>query len=518
MTTNNDLDYILSIIDKFGGINRLGLLFSTKKNGYYYDNGTGKVILCEPDEYEVFKWLFSRKEKEGYICLCESLCIVNIDEIIKNVKEAIEEENLLQAPIIKEFISPTHKEFFEESLDEGIRMITLELTEKCNLRCDYCVYNEKHNGERGFSSKEMSKETLEAAIEFLAKHGSDEVAVTFYGGEPLLKFDLIKHAVFYSQKILKEKKVSFSMTTNLTLMTKKMADFFASIDNFSIVCSIDGPEHIHDQYRKYADGTGSFNNTIKGLFYLVESYKKHNRLNENDTANLSLSMVFGEPHTEMRITEIQSFFNDLTWLPATIAKQISYPSKGISIDYESSLESRSEQDYFDPLLDWSKAKYAIENKENNFLEGHLERVLLGIHKRPILNEPAQSIGMNGCCVPGHRRLCISTNGDMKPCERMGTCPTIGNVFSGFDKEKMNNVYVNEYESKSVDDCNNCWAFKICGVCYATLYTKNDTLDINHKRKRCNNAKEYSKRLLELYHEYLEENPEMFLHFNDYTIT
>lgn len=172
-------------------------------------------------------------------------------------------------------------------LDNKLRQVTLELTEKCNLRCRYCIYNEDYDEKRNHGTKDMTKEVATAAIDYANAHGDVEkgIAVTFYGGEPLVNFDLLKYCIDYSTKTITNKGLSFSMTTNATLMTKEIAQFLASVDGLSVLCSIDGPEAIHNSYRKYINGEGTFKEAIRGLKYLVEAFGERAR------SQLSISMV-----------------------------------------------------------------------------------------------------------------------------------------------------------------------------------------------------------------------------------
>jgi len=512
--SNDNLDFILNRVNEFGGIERLGKLFRTSNSSYFYDNGTGKVVSCEPDEYRFFEWLYERERGSGYNELCDFFPGYDVDDILSRVCEAVNQENLLMAPIMNEFIAPDHKENYDTKLDEGIEMITLELTESCNLRCGYCVYNEPCIENRDFSDKDMSKETLKASIDYIAKHSGDELAITFYGGEPLLKYDLIVYAVDYSQRIMPDKKLTYSMTTNLTLMTEEMARFFASIERFGIVCSIDGPEDVHDQYRKYPDGSGSFNDAIRGLKYLHEAYTE-----DTLSSIVSFSMVFAPPYTVEKLEKMQNFFDKLNWLPDNMSKFITYPSDG-SLDEASFERHYPKSNSFTgteiSLLDWIKEALAQGNEWNTlFTKSFFTDALLSIHKRPILSEAMQTYGLNGSCVPGKQRVYINTDGKFGLCTMMGRHPQIGDIYYGIDRQKAKELYVKDYEEKSIKDCNECWAFKICRICYAKVYSS-DMIDIDKKRKKCHKARDIAYSKLIEYHEFAEMYPEQMILFNEMT--
>lgn len=127
-----------------------------------------------------------------------------------------------------------------------------------------------------------------AAIDYRAEHSikKDEVAISFYGGEPLLNFPLIKSCAEYAHQKLKNKEVYFSITTNATLLTPKIANFLFSEKKFSIVVSIDGPKEIHDEFRRDIKGDGSFDRSLKGLKNLYIAF------GETFVGRVSLNVVY----------------------------------------------------------------------------------------------------------------------------------------------------------------------------------------------------------------------------------
>ncbi len=100
----------------------------------------------------------------------------------------------------------------------------------------------------------------------------NEFYITFYGGEPLLNFSLIKQCVEYVKTLNCSNTIMYSLTTNLTLMTQEIAEYLASVPNFTVVCSIDGNQELHDEHRKGLDGKGSFEYTMEGLKKISERH------------------------------------------------------------------------------------------------------------------------------------------------------------------------------------------------------------------------------------------------------
>lgn len=130
----------------------------------------------------------------------------------------------------------------------------LLLTEDCNCACDYCFVDGKNDHNR------ITPKLAKRAIDFLLERSGNEkdLGILLFGGEPLLEFDLIKLIVRYAKKASRNgKTITFSMTTNGTLMTEKMMRYFQR-HNIRYLLSLDGGERSHNRHRKFKNGTGSF--------------------------------------------------------------------------------------------------------------------------------------------------------------------------------------------------------------------------------------------------------------------
>lgn len=474
-------------------IDRMGVCFKTPSKWYFYDTGTGKIMECTGKEY-----IFLEKLLQG-----EKECLESdeYNEIIYDLWK----ENLLQHEQIESLYTKDHGENLEYNVRHNLTQINLEVTEKCNLRCRYCIYNEDCHSNRNFGYHDMSLEIAKASIDYAAQHAGDDIAVTFYGGEPLIKFDLIKWCVEYSKKKLKGKNLTFNLTTNLTLMTKEMAEYFASVKNFSLLCSLDGDEKSHNAYRVFRDGTGSFSDAIRGFKLLVDAMK------DEAGSRISINGVFAPPYTLEHIQRIYDFFDELEWFPKDMKVTLTYPSEG-SVDDKAEIESlvyKKGEEYlvFNPLMEWNSRKISGDHKSlKQFNDDSLVKRLLRIHNRRIEAYPFTLHGFNACCIPGARRLFISTNGNLQICERIGTSPSIGNIMEdGVDIEKVRRFYIDEYNERSIEDCKNCWAINLCGICYAMCYDEKGC-NAETKRETCWKERRAIKSILQEYYEIMESNP------------
>ena len=200
-----------------------------------------------------------------------------------------------------------------------IQNLKLILTERCNLRCEYCVIegNLRHQGQA-----DMSAETVEQALAMFARHTHTSAIgsriIMLYGGEPLLNREVLKHAVLRSREMESDGEfggpVGIVLETNGTLMTPDMASFLAKNDVL-VQVSIDGPAHVHDMMRRTCDGQGSHAAAEKGF-----------RLARDSGAVCVVSAVFGN-HTASHVDEVMDYFvSDLK--PLTIGLDLLHLIQG----------------------------------------------------------------------------------------------------------------------------------------------------------------------------------------------
>ncbi len=142
--------------------------------------------------------------------------------------------------------------------------LVLNVTNQCNLSCTYCYeYGEDKivDTENGAQPKFMSEQTARESVDFLlAEAGSNEmVHLTFFGGETLLNFPVLKSTIAYGRRRAAEtgKHIDYSLTTNATLLRPEIVEWL--IDNqVGVTISIDGPREMQDQFRVFKNGTGSY--------------------------------------------------------------------------------------------------------------------------------------------------------------------------------------------------------------------------------------------------------------------
>lgn len=499
MNTEN----INNLFEEEEDFDRYGIPFATKNNKYYFDSGTGKVLQCTEEMYQLLVNLFENNGKIKNLDLSQT----QLEETVQELRETIAEENIFKARKLDCF-NCSHVNNLEGLVSQGCRQLILEVTEVCNLRCKYCIYGDDTKNFRSFGGKQMSVEIATKAVDYFVENGDKEkdLMISFYGGEPLLNYDLIVKVTNYSKKILGSR-VTFNLTSNLTMLNQQMADFFAEND-FRIVCSLDGDGQIHNENRVFAGGGGSYERTMEGLKLLYETY------DEGQREYIGINSVIAPPYSEEKFDRINEFFDGLPYLDIKSPRSVSYVGRDVIAD-DSRLSSNmdivrvSNRDKYD-LLSWEYGKLS-ENQEKVF-SNMLEDGLKDIHNRRISDIPFTDSGLNACCVPGIQRLYVSVEGSFYACERIGNSPAIGDVWDGISLDRIKKYYVDDYTQKSKENCGRCWALQLCNVCYARCFD-NGGLDMKRKKYLCEGCRSSMYELLILYHMVLEEHPELLLRYN-----
>ena len=280
----------------------LGTVFETTSGLYVYDTGTGKVFSCNEVTYNLFKIIFSGGDTNE---IYEKYSAQEINKSISEIIEMIQKENILQASY-SEFDRETDFEL-EAIYNYSLQSLILEVTQKCNFRCKYCIYHSFNEYYRNYGLQDMNWETAKKAIDYVSRHsGEKELSIAFYGGEPLINYDVMKKTIEYSEMVMPKKTLIFAFTTNLSLMTLEKAKFFAK-HNCYIMCSLDGPKIIHDAYRVDIKGDGTFNKVIEGLKNLLIAF------GDRAKTHIKFNVVICPPYSRKKLDAIKEFFDKLDY-------------------------------------------------------------------------------------------------------------------------------------------------------------------------------------------------------------
>ena len=184
-------------------------LFRTPLGFYFYDVNTNEIVEVD---HQIYRYLEVGENESS--------------EQIQSRISSLKMRGYLKEKHVEQTKHPVTEllPFYAES---KIGQLILQVTQNCNLRCNYCVYSGGYDT-RMHNNKRMSFEMAKKSIDFLKLHSRNQerVIIGFYGGEPLLEFSLIKKCVEYAESTLKGKKIEYSTTTNATLLNDEVIRYF----------------------------------------------------------------------------------------------------------------------------------------------------------------------------------------------------------------------------------------------------------------------------------------------------
>ncbi len=445
----------------------MGIIFKllqTPKQCYVYDRGRDAIIKITKEEFDELMEVQNKKIKP---------------EDSKVIKKYQKNEYLMEDTLEK--IEHPYSNALEHYYKHHMEQLILQVTQRCNLRCSYCVYSGNYNN-RVHSNLVMSEEIAFRAIDLYlaASEEVEEVRVAFYGGEPLLKFDLIKKCVDYVKEKSKGKNVEFFMTTNAILLQNEIAKYMND-NNFHITISLDGPKEEHNKYRKFPDGSGSFDYMMNNIQKIKENYPHLYK-------NLAFNMVVNPEHDFEKLTTFFSKDQLIGKLPVTLALvEPTEAGKVIEDGYAQEFTYIRSFDYLRLLLNMiGKLNDSFVSK---FVYGNKYRIISRYEQIRKTTFIGKQNHPSGPCVPGSRRVFVNAIGNIYPCERVSeTCSAmkLGNVNEGFDLEKVQAIL--NVGKLTEEKCKNCWAFFHCNLCARKAYTEQG-LSGEHKCLSCAQSKD-----------------------------
>lgn len=235
-----------------------------KKPDLYYSKRSADILIIEP---ATGSWVILDDKHYKIFSTIDSH--INFGAVLERNNDYSEEglRNFVYILYKNNIISINDEYYFDENFFKTNyrlwpNLFSILVSDKCNLNCAYCYYGADKTG------KIMSKETLHNVLKRIYEElplNNSNYAVTFHGGEPLIAMDIIKEAHDYI-KILDKKHGKFTILlceNNGTLLNEKNISLLKEMD-VRIGVSIDGPEDIHDKYRVYSNGRGSFNEAFAG--------------------------------------------------------------------------------------------------------------------------------------------------------------------------------------------------------------------------------------------------------------
>ncbi len=363
-------------------------------------------------------------------------------EFSRYSKEEIEEAKAELDALVQEGVlfspEPDHK---KPKYSGVIKAMCLNISHMCNLRCEYCFAD---GGSYSGEMMNMSFEVAKKAIDFLVEKSGTRrnLEVDFFGGEPLLNLDVVKQTVAYARSLEKEKNkcFRFTITTNCTLLTDEMTEFFNK-EMHNVVLSIDGRREVHDKVRKTATGGNSFDKAMENALAF-----KRKRV--------------GQYYVRGTYTALnKDFCEDVLYLNDCGFDQISIEPVVLPDTHRLALKSEDI-----PALIAEYDKLVKEYYERRKTDKWFSFFHFNVD---IYHGPCETKRLVGCGA-GNEYVAIAPNGDIYPCHQFDgdKLYKLGNVLEGtFETEIPEKFAKNNLLCK--EDCKKCWAKYYCsGGCAA----------------------------------------------------
>lgn len=423
------------------------MIHQYKLNGYniVLDVYSGSIHVVDDVAYDIIAMYEEHAPEE----ICREILRkypdrpdVTKEEILTCIDDVTQLKNAgkLFAPDIYGKISG---DFKNNSRD--IKALCLHVAHSCNLNCSYCFASQgKYHGERALMSLEVGKRALDFLVENSGNHVNLEV--DFFGGEPLMNWDVVKDLVRYGRSLEKDnhKHFRFTLTTNGVDVDDDVIEF-ANKEMHNVVMSIDGRKEVHDRFRKDYQGKGSYDTIVPKFQEFAQ------RRNGRD---YYVRGTFTHANTD--------FTNDILHLADLGFAQLSMEPVVCDPSDPSAL---TEEDL--PILYEQYEKLAYEMLKR-YKQG---KPLTFYHYMIDLNHGPCIYKRIAGCGSGTEYFAVTPWGDLYPCHQFvgDDSYLMGNIWDGVtntsvqDKFRSCNVY-------SRPECDDCWARLYCsGGCAANAY-------------------------------------------------
>ncbi len=421
------------------------MIHQYKLNGYniVLDICSGSVHVVDEVAYDIIG-LFEQKSKEEIIDEMNQkyadIPLSDIEECYGQICE-LKAAGKLFAP---ETFEPMAGHLKQKTAGV-VKALCMHIAHTCNLNCSYCFASQgKYHGERALMSFEVGKRALDFLIENSGTRRNLEV--DFFGGEPLMNFDVVKQLVEYARSIEKEhgKNFRFTLTTNGVLIDDDVIDF-ANKEMSNVVLSLDGRKEIHDRYRVDYAGNGSWDKIVPKFQKLVES---------RGGKNYYMRGTFTHANPDF-LKDIQQML-DLGFTELSMEPVVCAPGEPSELTAE---DMPVVMDQYEKL-----AELMLErDKEGKpFTFYHYMIDLTGgpcIYKR-----------ISGC-GSGTEYMAVTPTGELYPCHQFVGEEKfkLGDIWNGVSNTAIQDEFMacNVYTRR---ECRECWARLYCsGGCAANAY-------------------------------------------------
>jgi uncharacterized protein len=357
----------------------------------------------------------------------------------------------------------------------NLKQLTFEVTDACNLNCKYCAYGDFYNDYDNRESRKMSLPDALKLIDYLADMWKSEfnasanrnVYISFYGGEPLLNMPFVKSVVDYVEKLhCPHRSFTFSMTTNALLLSR-YTDYLVSHD-FNLLISLDGNEY-NTSYRVNKSDEPAYPSIIKNIDATREKYPEYFTKKVNFNAVLHNRNSVGEIYEffKTRYNKIPSIgeLNNTGIRPDMVEQfRKTYRNRQESLRQSENYEA-IEQDMFLESGTYQSVTTFLHRYSGHVYYDYTE-LLFGQKKKTI---------PTGTCLPFGKRMFVTANGKIMPCEKIGHQFALGKISDvgvEIDYQTIADMY-NACFAKLERQCSQCYQYNSCLQCIFNLNILDD---------------------------------------------
>lgn len=419
------------------------MIHQYKLNGYniVLDIPSGSVHVVDEVAYDIIA-LFENKSESEIIDIIKKKHNVSDEEIkecIEDIKELADNNKLFSKD---NYIDLT------KNLNKNkcvIKALCLHIAHTCNLNCSYCFASQgKYQGDRAL----MSFETGKRALDFLVENSGTRynLEVDFFGGEPLMNWDVVKELVRYARSIEKDvnKNFRFTLTTNGVLVDDDVIEF-CNKEMSNVVLSLDGRKEIHDKFRVNYEGKGSYD-------VIVPKFQKF--VKERGNKDYYIRGTFTHNNVD--------FTNDIFHMADLGFKELSMEPVVCRSDDPLALTENDKQEIFNQyeILAKEMIKRKKEGKEITFYH-----YMIDLKHGPCIYKRISG------CGSGTEYMAVTPWGDLYPCHQFvgDEKYKLGNIYEGITNTEIQSEF-KKCNAYSREDCKDCWAKLYCaGGCAANSY-------------------------------------------------
>ncbi|MBU5257423.1 thioether cross-link-forming SCIFF peptide maturase [Tissierella praeacuta] len=431
-------------------MNRASKMHKFHLNNKYIilDVNTGAVHVVDKIVYEIIDYYGEKSIDEIKNIFKSTYGEKAVEDVYNEIDELVKEGLLFS-----EGIDISNFKYNEENI---VKAMCLHVAHDCNLKCNYCFASQgDFKGERSLMSLEVGKK----ALDYLVKHSGARrnLEVDFFGGEPLMNFNLVKELVQYGRSLEQEynKNFRFTITTNGVLLDDEKIDYIN--ENMSnVVLSLDGRKEVNDNMRKTISGEGSYDIILPKFKKMVE---------KRGDKDYYIRGTFTSNNIDFSKDALDFYNNGF--------KKISIEPVVTSEEMDYALREEHLQLVLDEYEKFSKEYINIKKMDKDFYFFHF---MIDLKQGPCIIKRA--VG----CGAGSEYMAVTPEGDLYPCHQFVGEEgfKIGTVFDGVEntslreKFKKANVYNKE-------ECRECWARFYCsGGCHANSYHAHKDLSKAYK--------------------------------------